>query len=152
MLLLTHCHLLLLLGSKHGGVSLLLLLLEKGPGLVGLLLQVLEVGHELDRVHNALVVQQHARNLASSFAVVLLDHAEDGISNLLTPVRSLELLQAVRVDLWQHLLLLLLHGSHLLLLLLLHLHLGHLLRSHMHGLWDWLSLSLHLVVVTIATG
>ena len=120
LLLLTHCHLLLLLGGKHGGISLLLLL-EERPGLVGLLLEVLEVGDELDRVDDALVVEQHARDLASRISVVLLDHAEDGVADFLAPVCSLELLETVRVDLGKHLLLLLLllHGSHLLLLLLL---------------------------------
>ena len=153
LLLLTHCHL-LLLGGKHGGISLLLLLKES-PSLVGLLLEVLEVGHELDRVDDALVVEQHARNLASRISVVLLDHAEDGVADLLAPVCSLKLLEAVGVDLRKHLLLLLLllHGSHLLLLLLLsELHLSHLLGSHLHGLRvDWLSLCLHVVVVAIAT-
>ena len=151
LLLLTHCHL-LLLGGKHGGISLLLLLKES-PSLVGLLLEVLEVGHELDRVDDALVVEQHARNLASRISVVLLDHAEDGVADLLAPVCSLKLLEAVGVDLRKHLLLLLLHCSHLLLLLLLsELHLSHLLGGHLHGLRiDRLALCLHVVVVTIAT-
>ena len=156
MLLLTHCHLLLLLGGKHGGISLLLLLLvEERPGLVGLLLEVLEVSHELDRVDDALVVEQHARDLASRISVVLLEPAEEGVADFLAPVCSLELLETVRVDLRKHLLLLLLllHGSHLLLLLLLgEMHLSDLIGCHLHGLRvDRLALRLHIVVVAIAT-
>lgn len=154
-MLLTHGHLLLLLllSGNHGGVSLLLL--EESEGLVGLLVQVLEVGHELDWVDDTLVVEQHARDLASHVAVGLLDHAEDGISDLLSPVCRLQLGETSSVDRGKYLLLLLLHGSHLLLLLLLlllcELHLGHLFGCHLHGCWVDRRGAISLHVFAIAT-
>ena len=135
--------LLLLLIHRHGGHGTgVRLLLEESPGLVGLLLQVLVIGHQLDRIDNAVVVEEHARDLAGRVAVVLLNHAVDVITDLLTPLRRVQRSEALRIDLRQHLLLLL--GEHLLLL-----HGSHLLWRHLlhgggvHGL----ALRLHVVAV-----
>lgn len=139
-----HLHLLLLLSGHLGWIGLLLL--KQLPGLVGLLLQVRDVGDQLDRVDNTLIVEEHTGDLACGFTVGLLDHAVDSISDLLTPLRWIELLEALGIHRWKHLLLLLL--SHHLLL-----HLSSLVRGHtlqllllllLHGwvhLW-WSALSL----------
>lgn len=140
-LLLAHSHLLLL--SGHGtGVRLLL---EESPSLVSLLLQVLVVGHQLDRVDDTVVVEEHSSDLTGRVAVVLLDHAVDGITDLLTSLSWVHLLETLCVNRWLNLLLLL--GKHLLLLLhgcdLLWRHLLH--SSRVHGL----ALSLHVIALTV---
>ena len=106
---------LLLLGD-HSGVRLLL---EEGPSLVGLGLQVLEVADETDRIDDALVVEQHARDLTSSLAVLLLDNLINIVTDLLTTLTGLKALDALKILLaYKHLLLLLLLlSSHHLLLL-----------------------------------
>ena len=139
-LLLGHSHLLLL--SGHGtGVRLLL---EESPSLVSLLLQVLVVGHQLDRVDDTVVVEEHSSDLTGRVAVVLLDHAVDGITDLLTSLCWVHLLETLCVDSWLNLLLLL--GKHLLLL-----HGGDLLWRHLlHSSWvHGLALSLHVIALAV---
>ena len=46
-------------------------------------LKVLHVGNKLDRVDNAVVIEQHASDLTSGFSVLLLDDAVDVVSDLL---------------------------------------------------------------------
>ena len=46
-------------------------------------LKVLHVGNKLDGVDNAVVIEQHASDLASGFSVLLLDDAVDVVSDLL---------------------------------------------------------------------
>ena len=135
-----HSHLLLLLLGGHGtGVRLLL---EESPSLVSLLLQVLVVGHQLDRVDDTVVVEEHSGDLTGRVTVVLLDHAVDRITDLLTSLSWIHLLETLRVDIRLNLLLLL--SNHLLLL-----HGSHLLLRHLrHGRWvHGLALSLHVIAV-----
>lgn len=49
-----------------------------------LLLQVLDACHELNRVYDTVVIEEHARDLAGGVAVLLLDHVVDCVANLLT--------------------------------------------------------------------
>ena len=138
LLLASHLLLLLLL-SDHVGV--LLLLSEERPGLMGLLLQVLHVGDEADRVHNALVVEEHTCDLACGLAVVLLNDLIDIVTDFLATLVGFEALEALKIHTAHQRLggrLLLLLSKHLLLLLGHHLrvirrHLLHLLLGSTGG-------------------
>jgi len=59
---------------------------------VRLLLKILHVGDELHGVDNAVVVEEHASDLAGGVAVLLLDHVVDRVTDLLTSLRRVELL------------------------------------------------------------
>ena len=93
------------------------LLLEKRPGFVGLLHQVLSIGDKHNWVHDAVVIKEHASDLAGGITVGSLNDAVDGVTNLLSSLTRLHLLKACSVNLGHQSLLLLVH--HLLLLLLL---------------------------------
>jgi hypothetical protein len=164
-LLASHLLLLLLL-RDHVGV--LLLLIEECPGLMGLLLQVLHIGDEADRVHNALVIEEHTCDLACGFAVVLLNDLIDIVTNFLATLVGFEALEALKIHTAHQRLgrLLLLLSNHLLLLLGNHLrvirgHLRHLLLGSTGGSlrllrrnrssWGLLLLLLRLVSFTATT-
>ena len=85
---------------------------------MSLLLQVLHVGNEADGVDDALVIEEHTRDLTGGLSVLLLDDLVDVVTDLLATLawfKVLDALDIIRV----HQLLLLLHlllSHHLLLL------------------------------------
>ena len=107
-----------LLGSAaHGSIRLLL---KKGPSFVGLGLKVCKIADEADRIHDALVVEEHTSDLTGGFAVALLNDLVDVVTDLLATFDAIETLNTLKVGLVdEHLLrlrrLLLLASHHLLL-------------------------------------
>lgn len=126
-----------LLSSGGGSVRLSLLLLKEGPGFVSLLLEVLHVGDQLDGVDDAVVVEEHASDLASGVTVLGGDELVDSVTNLLTLLVGVKGVETAYIDRGE-LGLGLLHGLHLLLLDLLSLLGGHSLG---HGALAWLLLN-----------
>ena len=86
---------------------------------MSLLLQVLHVGNEADGVDDALVVEEHTRDLTGGLSVLLLDDLVDVVTDLLATLDLIERLDALDIIRVHQLLLLLLHlllSHHLLLL------------------------------------